>query len=317
MRIIYTIFFILLLSNFRSQILDKNYYLIDSLDKSKINKGDLETIEKLIGEYHTLKSDTDRIQKISELAENIYDEKIWPKYNTLMLRIAIQNENNSNKKVQNIFLSSKALAFNNIGYYFDNFTQEIDSAEYYYKKAIEIVEKINDVERLIIFSSNSANIYQNRGEHGKALDIYNNILLKEPKLKNKALLLPAMNNIANIYLYLGDTSTCLIYLKRCFLIAKNQNDLNMKAHLLHNMGTLMARKNDTKGIQSVKTALYIRKRIGDKKGIAKSLLVLSSLMLAKKDVSAAKIYLQEAEPIIKEINNTNSYALCVSCLPIQ
>lgn len=309
MRIIYSIIFILFLSNFHSQILDKNYYLIDSLDKSKINKGDLETIEKLIGEYHTLKSDTDRIQKISDLAENIYDEKIWPRYNTLMLNLAIQNENNSNKKIQNIFLSAKALALNNIGYYFDNFTQQIDSAEYYYKKAIEIAEKTGDIERLIIFTSNTANIYQNRGEHGKALDIYNNILLKETKLKNKALLLPAMNNIANIYLYLGDTSTCLIYLKRCFLIAKNQNDLNMKAHLLHNMGTLMARKNDSKGIQSVKTALYIRKKIGDKKGIAKSLLVLSSLMLSKKDVSAAKIYLQEAEPIIKEINNTNSYAL--------
>ncbi len=308
-RLIWFVSCLCILSVINSQTLDKKYYLIDSLDKSKISTTDFNTLSEGLSIYHKLKNDTDRIQLISELVESIYDEKIWTRYNTLMLKIASTKENEGAEQERRIFSSMKALALNNIGYYYYNFSNYTDSAEYYYRKGLQINENNKDIDNLVVSYSNLANVFQNKGEFEKALELYTKALSYETQVKKDIGILSAMNNIANIYLYLGDTQTSLGYLKRCFLMVKKGNDQSMKAHLLHNMGTLMVRKNDAHGIQSIKTALSIRKRIGDKKGITNSLLVLTGLMIKNEDLINAQAYLKEAEPYVFEFNNPNNLAM--------
>ncbi len=309
MRFKIFIFFIVCFASARSQYLDKNYYLLDGLDSTKLNKTDLQLLRSEIKIYHSNKSDTERVQTLSRIAEGCYDEKVWVRYNKMMLDMAVDKQKTTQGPEKYVFREMEALGLNNIGYYFYNYSTHIDSAMIYYEKGKKINEEIGAYANLMVSYSNIANVYQNKGDLLKAIELYNKALSLESQTKDKAGVLSAMNNMANIYMYLGDTTTSLLYLKRCFLTAKESNDQNMKGHLLHNMGTMMAKKNALTGMQSLKTALSIRRQIGDKKGMAHTLLILSSINLKLKNLNSANLYLKEAKEIIDEIKNPNFIAL--------
>lgn len=309
MRFKIFIFFLICFASARSQYLDKNYYLIDGLDSSKINKNDLALLKGEFKIYHSERSDTDRVQTLSRIVEGCYDEKIWMRYNKIMLNMSLEKQKTSEGAEKRVFKETEGLALNNIGYYFFNYSTNIDSALIYYEKGRKINEEINSYALLMVSYSNIANVYQNKGDLLKAIELYDKALSLEAKTKEKTGVISAMNNMANIYMYLGDTTTSLLYLKRCFLIAKESNDQNMKGHLLHNMGAMMAKRNALTGMQSLKTALSIRRQIGDKKGMAHTLLILSSINLSLKNLNSANIYLKEAKEIIDEIKNPNFIAL--------
>ncbi|MBK6521072.1 MAG: SpoIIE family protein phosphatase [Bacteroidia bacterium] len=309
MRFKFIIFLLICFVSVRSQYLDKNYYLLDGLDSTKMNKNDLQLLRSEIKTYHSSRSDTARVQTLSRIAEGCYDEKVWVRYNKMMLDLAVRKQKTTQGQEKYVFRETEALGLNNIGYYFSNYTTNMDSALFYFEKGRVINEEIKSYGLLIVSYSNIANLYQNKGDFLKAIELYTKALSLEGQAKNKTGVLSAMNNMANIYMYLGDTTTSLLYLKRCFLIAKEYNDQNMKGHLLHNMGTLMAKKNVLTGMQSLKTALSIRRQIGDKKGMAHTLLMLSDLSLRLKNMSSANIYLKEAKEIVDELNNPNMNAL--------
>lgn len=274
-----------------------------------MNKSDLQLLKDEIKIYHSNKSDTERVQTLSRIAEGCYDEKIWPRYNKMMLDMAVQKQKTAQGLEKFVFRETEALGLNNIGYYYSNHTTNMDSALLYFEKGRVINEEIKSYGLLIVSYSNIANIYQNKGDFLKALELFNKALSLEPQTENKTGVLSAMNNMASIYMYLGDTTTSLLYLKRCFLIAKEYNDQNMKGHLLHNMGTLMAKKNILTGMQSLKTSLSIRRQIGDKKGMAHTLIMLSDLNLRLKNMSSANIYLNEVKELVNELDNPNITAL--------
>jgi len=309
MRFKIFIFFLISFASVRSQFLDKNYYLLYGLDSAKINKSDFALIKAELKIYHAERSDTDRVQTLSRIVEACYDEKIWLRYNKMMLDISVRKQKTTQGQEKYVFRETEALGLNNIGYYFSNHTTKMDSSLFYFEKGRIINEEIKSYGLLIVSYSNIANVYQNKGDFLKSIELYNKALSLDGLTKQKTGVLSAMNNIANIYMYLGDTTTSLLYLKRCFLIAKEYNDQNMKAHLLHNMGAMMAKKNALTGMQSLKTALSIRRQIGDKKGMAHTLIMLSDISLRLKNMNSAKFYLTEAKGLVDELNNPNITAL--------
>lgn len=303
-------FFILLFSIcVSSQTLNSSYYLLEGLDSSNINPSDLEVLKTGFKSYHQTKSDTAKIQILSRIVEMCFDEKIWTRYNRLMYNISIEKKQLTSGDEQMVYKASEALALNNFGYYFFNYSTHIDSALFYYEKAKDINEEIRSYGNLIVSYSNIANVYQNKGDFLKAIELYNKALSLEHLAKEKTGIISAMNNMSNIYMYLGDTATSLLYLKRCFMIANRSNDKHMKAHLLHNMGAILSRKNLSTGIQSIKTALSLRRQIGDKKGVTHSLLMLASLTKQQGDLASTNLYMNEAKGIINEIQNPNHVAL--------
>jgi serine phosphatase RsbU (regulator of sigma subunit)/predicted negative regulator of RcsB-dependent stress response len=309
MRIRLFIFLFLAFTSVRSQFLDKKYYLLDGLDSSKISLNDLELLKTELKNYHASTSDTVKLKTLSRIVERCYDEKIWTRYNKMMLNESLIKQKTSKDREKRLYKELEGLALNNIGYYFFNYTTNIDSALYYYELGRQISEEMNSYSAIMVSYSNIANVYQNKGDLSKAIELYNKALSYESKTTDKTGVLSAMNNMSNIYMYLGDTTTSLLYLKRCFLIAKESNDQNMKAHLLHNIGALMSKKNALTGMQSIKTSLSIRRQIGDKKGATHSLLMLSEINLKLNNINAAKAYLEEAKEFVNETNNHNIIAL--------
>src|ERR1700739_195804 len=74
--------------NLKSQIKDKNWLLIDSVDYEKINPDYKPYIDSILTLYHKSNSDTAKLELLSLLAENIEDDNIWVRYNRLIYSLA-------------------------------------------------------------------------------------------------------------------------------------------------------------------------------------------------------------------------------------
>ncbi len=91
----YFIIFFLMSFCFKGQILDKKIFLLDSLDRKKISDVDFQIIKTETKNYAEAKSDTMRLLAIEHLVEGCYDEKVWMRYNSLMIKIAREKQKNA------------------------------------------------------------------------------------------------------------------------------------------------------------------------------------------------------------------------------
>lgn len=79
----------------------------------------------------------------------------------------------------------------------------------------------------------------------------------QDKVDKKELFLATLNNIAQVYLYLNDTTKAILTLKKAFLFSAKTDDKAVKGSLLHNIGLLSYQNGDISGIQTMKKALEI------------------------------------------------------------
>ncbi len=66
-----------------------------------------------------------------------------------------------------VLFPDKAMSLNNIGVYYEVFEGDLERAEEYYRKALEVSEKFLQIERISIFYSNLLNIYIKKKEEEK------------------------------------------------------------------------------------------------------------------------------------------------------
>lgn len=301
-------FFCFLSAQFFSQELNKSFYLLDGLDSSQIGLTDFEILRKELNIYHKANHDTIKALALLRIAEESFDERIWSKYNDLLLKFSREKQKQyvGNSEVLRVLKRAEGISINNIGYYYYNYSSKSDSALYYYEKGKEILQSINSLNDLVISNANIANVYQNKGKYAEAIELYNEVIGLENKITNKTGVFSSLNNIANIYVALGDTVKAIQYLQKCLLLAAKYKDDNIKGHILHNLGLLMAKKGkQTESIQALKASLYIREKIGDRRGYLNTLISLASAMNLLNNPSLSLSYLNKAKDLLNEIDNPN------------
>lgn len=286
----------------RAQYLDKTYFLLDSLIDKEISPNDKAVMNQQLKIYHESKTDTSKAIALNEIVENVQDEKIWVRYNEIALKFARECQKRTAGKEFNEHRKYEALAINNVGYYINNYTDNLDSAILYYKEALGILNSIKKYEPIITCYSNIGNALQNKGNLLDAMEYYNKAIDLSNKISNKEYLLAPLNNLAQIYVYVGDTAKALLNLKKCLSLSISGNDKNMMAHLLHNIGLISAPR-DPAGIQSTLKALHLREEIGDKKGITQTLLSLAGYYSRLKDFNKTLAYLNKAKPYLEQSKN--------------
>ncbi len=308
-KLILIFLFLIICFKIKAQFLDKNYYLVDSLIEMKMSNEDKSILKSSLQKYHHLTSDTAKINCLSYLIENIIDENIWTKYNRLLYKVSKEKQIGKTGKLYFVFKVAEALALNNFGYYYFNYSGNIAMALKYYTMSMQINESIQNYEGLIVSYSNIANVYQNMGDLGNAIEWNKKSLSLESKVRNKFLFMAPINNMAQIYLFLNDTINALKNLKKCFALSSVSNDKIVRGHLLHNIGLLSSRCGDLSGIQAMKNALALQKQIGDKKGIVQSSISLAGVFESSGNLLLAKEYLKEARAGLNGINNPNQEGL--------
>jgi len=310
----FKIFILLLIINFKTkaQFLDKNYYLVDSIQNSNISKTDRELLDKQIKLYKKEAADTTKVQVLIYLIENLQNEKIWIRYNKLLFNnssVKLSTIIDKNSRIYFNYKSAQALSLNNFGYYHFNYSNNYPLALSFYNQGLEINESIKNYKDLISSYSNVGNVYQNQGDLNKALIYFQKSLAFEDKVFDKTLLLAPLNNVAQVYFYLNDTLKALETLKRAFKISSKSDNNFLKASLLHNIGSLSYFNGDKSGIQTLKKALAFRIEIGDKKGAFQTTLSLAGIENNTGNYKDCERYLIEAKKLITEVPNTIMIAL--------
>jgi serine phosphatase RsbU (regulator of sigma subunit)/Tfp pilus assembly protein PilF len=134
-----------------------------------------------------------------ELSELLYLENIdtLTYFSRKVLDLGAKNLtliNNNQKRL----LHYKSEALNNIGYVFKR-NGEVDSAVYYYQKALKIAKDINDYKGASIRCNNLGVIYDNLGDFEKAKQYYKKALSMSQLLGDSSLIALNYNNLGFLY----------------------------------------------------------------------------------------------------------------------
>jgi serine phosphatase RsbU (regulator of sigma subunit) len=299
----------------KAQFLDKKIYLVDSIEKNESNKNDFEFIEKGLKLIKESQSDTFKLNILSQMVETINDENIWPRYNRLFYSLASKAaDSEKDSTLITHYLRSKAVAINNYAFYVQNYTQSPEKAITFYKQAAEIQKKIGHKKGLVISNNNIANLLYESGKILQALDLFRETLRIQEGLNDSPGLSALLNNIAESYLFICDTTSAEIYLKRALASAiKGGNKAGM-AQELQNIGVLANHRGQKKyALICLKKALALRQEIGDVNGVCKSKLNMANILIKEKDFRKVKLYLDEVETYVSKTDNLNIKYLFHSC----
>ncbi|MBS1651979.1 MAG: SpoIIE family protein phosphatase [Bacteroidetes bacterium] len=301
------VLFLFISSLLNAQFLSKEYYLVDSISNN-LEKSDKEMLDALMKRYRAAKQDTTQINVLSEIVESLQSENVWIKYNRLVLKKC--NEALSQKNENSILYRKKrALAINNIGYYYGNYTSEYKLTAFYYKAALDSNIALKNYKEIIVGYSNLSGSYQARGDLANAIKLLEKALSYQDKVSNKEILLAPINNLSKLYLVVGDTAKSIEGLKQALSISIKSKDKALLAHLYHNYGIVLYYKKGIGAESYIEKGLVIRKEINDVKGIVISLIGMCDFAIFKKQLTKAENYLNEAENYLPRLKNTTTEGL--------
>lgn len=188
-----------------------------------------------------------------------------------------------------------------------------------YFNALEHYEMLSDKDGALAMHNNLGVVYdriQNYDkaleEYFKAIELYNSIdegTQTDP--------LPYVyNNIANIYQTRGDTTAALQYYTKAVELGEQYNNLRPLGISYSNLGKLYFTDfNRPKlALEYLNKGLEVRREVGDKSEIAKSLLRLGTYFLKQRDYEPARRYAIEAIELSTEIGATETLQDGYMCL---
>jgi len=250
---------------------DREFYLIDSLDMSKLEQQELALIDSCLKAYHTSSSDTGRLEALNFLVENSWNDNVWPRYNTIMFNLAQTKFNDDpDSELRVHYLTAGANAINNFGYYAQMHLSDIDSAITLYRQSLEIWEEIGD----------SANMTA------------------------------CFNNLGTCYRELGDLTLSLEYHYKALHYAERNNKPYSAAYQLSNLALVFIEQKDFESALAFsKRSLKLRQEIGDQIGIATSMSTIAGYYNVTAEFDSASYYYEKALVIASQLGNRVSMAI--------
>jgi len=188
---------ILLLSFSLSSIAQSNYYLIDTtgIDFETLSDNDKYLLDSLLPLANKAKHDTILLRHLEYLVEQCWDENLWPKYNRLSLEVTDKHLDEPN---DSIYISYRAHAINNIGYFYNSKGKSLLALENY-KASLSLFEKIDQLEGQPSPLNNIGYTYKYLGDIDKALEYYHRSLKIREQLGDEEKTVVVINNLASLY----------------------------------------------------------------------------------------------------------------------
>jgi len=277
---------------------DKNYYLIDSLTFDNLSEYDHNLIDSSMIAYYDTNSDTAKINVISFLAEECWDEETWPKYNKWVFEITKTRLETNPKDL--FYLNKHAGSLNNIGYYYGQIG-DIKKALTYYTKALKIVRAIGDQNGIASTLNNIGYIFLGQGQIEEALVYFHKSLVIEENLKNSKGIAITLNNIGYIYEQQDQFDVALEYYKKSLLLYEEIGDKEGVSISLNSIGIIYnTKENLEKALEYFEKALLIRRELNTHIKIATSLNNIGAIYEQQGHIDSAIILYQQSLKIYEE-----------------
>ncbi|MCB0477420.1 MAG: tetratricopeptide repeat protein [Crocinitomicaceae bacterium] len=282
----------------------KSYFLLDKeVDTNTMSDNDRMVVRESLKAYHKAKDPIEKIRHISEMIDQLFDERYWVDYSDYMFNL-VQTEmkketDPERKKELEFYLGhcylNKGFYTDIIGNYNDSrvlyekalkiykkldkthdvsvcinnigFTYKeegnLDSALYYFKEALNW-ERGNEVEYGVQYN-NIGYVYDQKGDILKAYEYYNKAReIQEKYPRYKNDLSTTLNNLANVLAEMGDTVKCLELIDRCIAIREEVgDDIGISAAYLNKSVFLNASGRTEEAIELNRKSMAISKKIGN------------------------------------------------------
>ena len=240
-----------------AQVQNSNFYLLKNIDAAKLSKNDKQLLDSTLTLYHTAKIDTLQFSYLSYIVENCSDEQIWPEYNNLLAKLV---EQKLAQKITSKQLQNKYLWFyaGALNNQANIFQQkgEIPKALELYNKGLKIYENLGDKIGVAAILNNTGLIYKNQGDLQKSLECYQKSLVLQEEVGDKIGLAKALNNLGFMYNQLKDFPKAIDFYERSLKIREEINDKEGLAVSYNNLGSIYSREGDIN-----KTIEYFKKSI--------------------------------------------------------
>ncbi|MFI5202974.1 MAG: tetratricopeptide repeat protein [Flavobacteriales bacterium] len=166
-------------------------------------------------------------------------------------------------------------AYNNLGLIYKEQGKYKKAIEYYNKSLI-IRDKLNDTVGIATSFNNIGVIYYDLKDLSSALKYYKKALDLRYKIKDKMGIMSTLANIGGVQLSKYDTVQALDYFKKSLVICRELKNDVYTADMLNNIATVYydLKKYDA-SMDYNKQSLEIREKVGDKSGIANSLVSMA------------------------------------------
>ncbi|MFD2914790.1 ATP-binding protein [Psychroserpens luteus] len=184
-------------------------------------------------------------------------------------------------------------------------------------KAITKFKTLNDYESLYSCYNHLAQLQNDIYEFDRALFYYKKAIEYGNKIDNNySFYASNLNNIGNTYLKKGDYEEALAYFdEKLKLDSIKQLNSNSYAITLDNKAYCKLLMSDTLGVKGfLKKSLQIRDSLKNKSGLVISKIHLSKYYEFVKDTSQAIIFAQNAYKLSKEIKNSRDYIASLELL---
>ena len=196
-----------------------------------------------------------------------------------------------------------ALTLNTLGYSFYT-KRDYDQAILYYKQSLDIREKLNNNEDLIVTNVSIASCYFYQREYSNAILYFEKALHFAEKKTDLQKTANILNNIGLILQNKGDYSEALVYFVRSLKIKEELGEPNAIRFALNSISNVYLALGDVDNATSyAKKSLEISDKNNLVKGKAVALTTLASIYNAEKNYNESLMYYEKALVIYEELND--------------
>ena len=200
-------------------------------------------------------------------------------------------------------ITSLASLLDQLGYsYFS--VGDINSALFYYHKALELNEKNGMHGKTALTLNSIANIHTETGNISSALEFIRKSLNIWYKINSKDDIAKALNNIGYINKMLYGPDSAITYYLQSLKLREESGDVIGMANSYNNLGSIHRDKNEIKEARAYyEKSLAICREVKERRGTIASLCNLAKLLVKEGKAKQAIPLLEEAMQLSKEMNS--------------
>ena len=229
--------------NMMSDMVPKIIELIKQLNIS-IEQSELNLVDSCLTIYHKTTDFREEINILNYLITESYSNKVWPKYNVLMLNLVTEKLKYSfSNEIIKFCLNIKSSAVNNIGY-LDQMDGRTVSAIANYNESYLIYTYLNDSLGMASALNNIGSVYYYEGDIFNCLLNYKQSLFIRREVNDPFGIANSLNNIGIIFNEQGDLTEALKYYQESLVIRKTLNNEVLVATQLNNIGLCYLEMNE-------------------------------------------------------------------------
>lgn len=291
-------------SLFGQEYADKDYYLIDSLVLADLEAEDRALIDSCLNVFHTTNQDTSKVNAVTTIIAQCWDELLWPRYNRWLYSF-VQKQLVGEMDATSLQCIKRSLAetLNNFGVFNDEHGN-IPLALEYYHKSLRIYEDIGDKYSIAYTYNNIGYVQRLLGNQSVALDYFKKSLQVHRAAHDSVGIAVAYNNLGAIYKDLGNLKKALEFYTKSAAVGELVNDKADMGYSYNNIGALYGALGDFNLAMTYFTkALAIRESISDKYGMANSYYSIGSLELERGNLSISNDWCEKGIGIAYELGS--------------